>query len=57
MPWKNQSGTIIIVPTGTLDNDPGVRPVQSIFTASAACWYVSPQEIPSFEELPSKKKG
>lgn len=40
----------MLVPAGALDGDPGIRPENSIFRKSKAAWYVSPQELPKFDE-------
>lgn len=54
LPWMSQSGKAVIVPAGTLDTDPGIRPVQNIFCASRAVWYTQPDRLPRYEELPAK---
>lgn len=54
LPWLTKTGNAVVVPAGTLDDDPGIRPSQSIFCASAADWYVEPAELPRFDELPPK---
>ena len=55
LPWKIKTGTHIVVPAGTLDDDPEIRPKQSIHWASHACWYVEPHELKKYDELPPKK--
>jgi len=54
MPWLSKSGTVVIVPAGTLDEDPGVRPQQSIYWDSRAEWLVESCELVKFSELPTK---
>ncbi len=39
-----------LVPAGTLDHAPAMRPQNSIFWDSRATWYVEPREIPQFSE-------
>ena len=39
-----------LIPAGVLDQDPGLRPDQSIFWASKAPWYVEPSEHPRHTE-------
>lgn len=56
LPWLAQSGKAVIVPAGTLDGDPQVRPFQNIFCASRAVWYKEPTSLPEYEELPPKKR-
>jgi hypothetical protein len=55
LPWKSQTGRVVIVPAGTLDGDPGITPSQNIFYASRACWFRNPDELPKHDELPVKK--
>jgi hypothetical protein len=55
LPWLTQSGTAVVVPAGTLDGDPDVRPIQNIFFGSRAAWYTEPGAIPAHDELPPKK--
>jgi hypothetical protein len=46
----HKTGENMLIPAGLLDGDPGARPANSIFWKSKAAWYVSPQEIPKFDE-------
>lgn len=55
LPWQSKNGQTIIVPAGTLDNHPGIDPVQNIFCGSKAEWYTPPSELPQYEQLPSKQ--
>ena len=43
----------VVVPAGTLDDDPGVKPSCHIFTGSKAPWYEIPGDLPQFDEYPS----
>jgi hypothetical protein len=52
LPWLAQSGKVIVVPAGTLDDDPEIRPSQNIFCASRASWYKEPGSLPEYDELP-----
>ncbi|MCG6861374.1 MAG: GFA family protein [Chromatiaceae bacterium] len=54
LPWLTQSGKAVVVPAGTLDGDPGIRPVQNIYCASKARWFEEPSELPKYDELPPK---
>lgn len=56
LPWLAQTGKAVVVPAGTLDGDPQVRPFQNIFCASRAVWYTEPSLLPEYDELPPKKK-
>lgn len=55
LPWLNQRGTSVIIPAGTLDVDPGVRPKWNIFVANHAPWYEDPNALPRFDELPPRR--
>ena len=46
----HKTGENMLIPAGLLDGDPGVRPDNSIFWKYKAAWYVSPQEMPKFDE-------
>lgn len=54
LPWLTQSKVTVVVPAGTLDQDPGVRPKHNVFYANKACWYESVDELPKYEALPVK---
>ncbi len=56
LPWLAQSGRAVVVPAGTLDEDPGIRPFQNIYCASRAVWYTDPVSLPEYDELPQPKK-
>ena len=53
LPWLNQSGSAVIIPAGTLDEDPSINPRHSIFYASRAPWYKHVSELPQYDELPT----
>ncbi len=55
LPWLAQSGKAVVVPAGTLDEDPGIRPFQNIYCGSRAVWYREPSSLPRYDELPPKK--
>jgi hypothetical protein len=42
--------TIVAVPAGLLDTDPGVRPVLHQFAGSKACWWEISDALPRFEK-------
>lgn len=52
LPWLGKTKKAVIVPAGTLDSDPGVRPSQNIFWGSKAVWYEEAAELVKHEELP-----
>ncbi|MEE8558515.1 MAG: GFA family protein [Myxococcota bacterium] len=43
----------VVVPAGTLDDDPGTRPGCHIFTGSKASWFEITDELPQYEEYPT----
>jgi hypothetical protein len=55
LPWLSQSGRAVIVPAGTLDDEPPIKPMQNIFSASRPSWYADPTLLPEFAELPKRK--
>ncbi len=54
LPWQAQSGRVVVIPAGTLDGDPELRPMQNIFCASRAEWYSEPASLPEHDALPVK---
>ena len=52
LPWQAQKGRAVVIPAGTLDADPGIKPVQNIFWQSRANWRVAVEELPHYDELP-----
>jgi len=56
LPWKAQSGKSVIIPAGTLDDDPEIRPFQNIYCASKADWYEDASDLIQYEELPNQIK-
>lgn len=52
MPWRAKTGKAVVVPAGTLDEAPDIQPSQNVFCASRASWYVAPDVLPSYDELP-----
>lgn len=56
MPWQGKSGKAVVIPAGTLADDPGIRPFQNIFWASRAPWYEPASALPCHDTLPQKKK-
>lgn len=39
VPYTNRAGTALIIPAGTLDEDPKIRPDANIFWPNRADWY------------------
>ena len=52
LPWAVKGGKNIIVTAGTLDDDPGVKPMCNIFWRSKASWYEESSDLPRHDEFP-----
>jgi len=57
LPWKSQSGGAVVIPSGTLDEDPGIRPTQNIFWGSRVTWREPVEDLARYDELPPRRKG
>lgn len=57
LPIERPSIGLVEIPVGLLDEDPGVRPVMHIFTASKAQEYVIPDALPQHEEFQPGSSG
>ena len=55
LPWLAKSGKSVVIPAGTLDGDPEIRPFQNIFYGSRADWYKEASELIKYDELPTKQ--
>jgi hypothetical protein len=55
LPWKAQSGGAVIIPAGTLDQDPGIKPAQNIFWKYRAPWRTEVDSLPRHDELQPRK--
>jgi len=55
LPWLTQSKKAFIIPAGTLDTDPGVKPIHNIYCADKATWYEDPASLIKYDALPIKK--
>lgn len=56
MPWLVQGGATMIVPAGTLDDDPDFTPQKNIFWDSRACWFAETNDIEKHAERPRSSK-
>jgi hypothetical protein len=45
--------SIVSLPLGALDGDPGIRPAMHVYVASKAPWFTITDDLPQFSELPS----
>ena len=55
LPWMSQRGISVVIPAGTLDQDPGIKPTQNIFWESRAPWREEVSALPHYDELPPRK--
>ena len=46
-----ENGNHVIIPAGTLDDDPGVRPMANIFAGSKAPWFDIADSLPRFDQF------
>lgn len=51
-PMPHVGETRVIVPAGSLDDDPGIRPGFHIFVNSKALWFQITDELPQYPEAP-----
>jgi len=54
LPWLAKSGRSVVIPAGTLDQDPGIRPTQNIYWQDRAPWRTEVGDLVQYDELPSK---
>lgn len=52
LPWRTRNGKFVLVPAGTLDDDPGAALERNIYWASRAPWYQPVDDLPFFDEGP-----
>jgi hypothetical protein len=52
VPTVPREGPRIFLPAGSLDDDPGVRPIAHIFAASIAPWHEITDALPRFDTYP-----
>ena len=54
LPWLTKAGNAIVVPAGTLNDDPKEKPVHNIFMADKTPWFKEVCELKQYEALPVK---
>ncbi|MFK5914660.1 MAG: GFA family protein [Woeseiaceae bacterium] len=54
LPWITKSGKAVVIPAGSLDDDPKVKPIHNIYLANKASWYEEPDSLLKYDELPTK---
>lgn len=55
LPHLAKTGKVVVVPAGSLDQDPQIKPDKNIHFASKASWFHDVTALPSFDELPPRK--
>jgi hypothetical protein len=55
MPRVSRERGVAVVPAGSLDTDPGIRPMAHIFVGSKAPWDRITDDLPQFEEMPPRR--
>jgi hypothetical protein len=55
LPWEAQSGGAVVIPAGTLDEDPEIRPSQNIFWKDRVAWREAVESLPHYDELQPRK--
>lgn len=50
LPFKNEARGIVVVPMGSLDDDPAHPPDAHIFVGSMAPWFMITDSLPQYEE-------
>lgn len=54
LPWLSKSGKAMVIPAGTLDQDPEARPIHNIYYADRAPWYEEASYLTKYDALPEK---
>ena len=52
LPFLNESGTTLIIPAGSLDCDPQIRPGNNIFWGDKSVWYEAGIDAPKCDGFP-----
>jgi hypothetical protein len=56
MPWRNESRGLVIVPMGSLDDNPPITPRAHIFVDSKAPWFTITDDLPQSPEGPGSAR-
>jgi hypothetical protein len=54
LPQTQMEGKLLVVPAGSLDDAPGIRPDAHLFAASRAVWDHDLETVGAFEGLPEE---
>ena len=55
LPWLSKGEKVVVIPAGTLDGDPEIRPTQNLFCGSRPDWYTAASSLPEYEGMPPRK--
>jgi hypothetical protein len=53
LPRTDADRSVVVIPMGSIDGDPGVRPSRHIFVASKAPWFEITDDLPQDAEVPA----
>lgn len=56
MPYVSRDGTALVIPAGTLEDDPQIRPEANIFWPTRAQWYDEGLEAQRCDQYPQKNR-
>lgn len=54
LPWLTQSKKAMVIPAGTLDDTPSMKPMHNIYYSDKAEWYEDVRNLVKYDELPVK---
>ena len=54
LPWLAKSGRAMVIPAGTLNDDPKEKPVHNLFIANKAPWFEEVCNLKDYDALPIK---
>lgn len=54
LPHQSRGTDLLIIPAGSLDEDPDIQPQDHIFWSDKAEWYESCEEAPRFDRYPER---
>ena len=55
VPYVTRTNKAYVIPAGTLDVAPAMRPERNIHFASKPDWYAHPHELPTFDGYPKRE--
>jgi len=52
LPRATRGDAVVVIPAGSLDGDPGIRPQAHVFVDEKASWFEITDDLPQYRELP-----